>query len=220
MAKIKVWTGLGENLPTVYIHSVAGNGENVWKRCLAQDGAPQFNLVSVYDFDFEGELTPWPAPGVRKSLPIFKGNAEAHLEYLINQVIPEAESMLTSPPSYRIIAGYSLAGLFAFWTAWHTDVFKRIACGSASFWYPGFTDYMKSHPMLSVPDYVYLSLGDNESNTRHPVMSRVGDCTDEVLNYLSDKEIPHFFEVNPGNHFSDPDGRLAKAILKTLLYLH
>ena len=91
MAKIKVWTGLGENLPTVYIHSVAGNGENVWKRCLAQDGAPQFNLVSVYDFDFEGELTPWPAPGVRKSLPMFKGNAEAHLEYLINQVIPEAE---------------------------------------------------------------------------------------------------------------------------------
>ena len=74
--------------------------------------------------------------------------------------------------------------------------------------------------MLSVPDYVYLSLGDNESNTKHPVMSRVGDCTDEVLNYLSDKEIPHFFEVNPGNHFSDPDGRLAKAILKTLLYLH
>lgn len=220
MAKIKVWTGLGENLPTVYIHSVAGNGENVWKRCLAQDGAPQFNLVSVYDFDFEGELTPWPAPGVRKSLPMFKGHAEAHLEYLINQVIPEAESMLTSPPSYRIIAGYSLAGLFAFWTAWHTDVFKRIACGSASFWYPGFTDYMKSHPMLSVPEYIYLSLGDNESNTKHPVMSRVGDCTDKVLNYLSDKGIPHFFEVNPGNHFSDPDGRLAKAILKTLLYRH
>lgn len=47
-------------------------------------------------------------------------------------------------------------------------------------------------------------------------MSRVGDCTAQVLSLLDKLEIPHDFETNPGNHFSDPDGRLAKAI-KTIL---
>ncbi len=216
--KIKVWTGRGTNLPTVYIHSVAGNGENVWKRCFVSGNVPEFNLVSIYDFNFEGEMTPWPAPGVRKGLPMFEGNAESHLKDLIEHIIPEAEEILPSPSRYNVIAGYSLAGLFAFWAAWNTRIFRRIACGSASFWYPGFIDYMKEYKMLASPDVVYISLGDNEANTKHPVMSRVGDCTDEVLKYLEAQAIPYFFEINHGNHFSDPDGRLAKAIIKTLKY--
>ena len=105
-----------------------------------------------------------------------------------------------------------MAGLFAFWSQWNTDVFHRVGCGSASFWYPGFIDFMKTHEILRKPDYVYLSLGDNESNTKHPVMSRVGDCTEQVLSFLDKTGIAHDFEINPGNHFSDPDGRLAKAI--------
>ena len=75
---------------------------------------------------------------------------------------------------------------------------------------------MKTHEILRKPDYVYLSLGDNESNTKHPVMSRVGDCTEQVLALLDEMRIPHDFEINPGNHFSDPDGRLAKAIKSIL----
>lgn len=65
MAKIKVWTGLGENLPTVYIHSVAGNGENVWKRCLVQDGAPQFNLVLTLTMIHPIHLRACATPSIR-----------------------------------------------------------------------------------------------------------------------------------------------------------
>lgn len=218
MAKVKIWPGEGSGLPTVYIHSVAGTGENVWRRCREYDSVLRFNLVSIYDFDFEGDMTPWPAAGVRRGAPEFRGGAVDYLKVLTEDIMPEAEASLPSGSGYNAVAGYSLAGLFALWTAWNTDAFRRIACGSASFWYPGFTEYIIRRAMVSRPEFVYLSLGDNESNTRHPVMSRVGNCTDRVLRYLDGESVPHLFEVNPGNHFSDPDGRLAKAIIKMLRY--
>ena len=87
--KTTIWKGAADrSLPTVYIHSVAGDGHNVWNRC-KEMGCPEFNLVSIHDFDFEGELTPWPAPGVRKGLPMFNGNAEAHLEKLLDEISGE-----------------------------------------------------------------------------------------------------------------------------------
>ena len=70
--------------------------------------------------------------------------------------------------------------------------------------------------MIHRPDFVSLSLGDNESNTKHPVMSRVGICTERILGLLTERDIPHCFEINPGNHFTEPDLRLAKAISRML----
>lgn len=216
MGKIRVWSGGEGELPTVYIHSVAGDGHNVWDAC-GRIGCPDFNLVSIHDFDFEGELTPWQAPGVRKGQPPFKGTAEEHLADLIGRIVPEAEASLPGKPLYRVLAGYSLAGLFAFWSAWRTDCFARLACGSASFWYPGFIDYVASRPMVRRPDFIALSLGDKESGTRHPVMSQVGECTDRILALLDELCVPHCFEINPGNHFTDPDLRLAKVIKRMLV---
>lgn len=215
MEKVSIWCGGEGSLPTVYIHSVAGDGHNVWESC-RRIGCPDFNLVSVHDFDFEGELTPWEAPGVRKGMPRFKGEAVRHLAALTGRIMPEAEASLPGKPAYRALAGYSLAGLFAFWSAWQTDRFARLACGSASFWYPGFIEYAASHPMVSRPDFIALSLGDRESGTRHPVMGRVGECTERILELLDKQEIAYSFEINPGNHFTDPDLRLAKVIKRML----
>ena len=44
--KTTIWKGAADrSLPTVYIHSVAGDGHNVWNRC-REMGCPEFNLVS------------------------------------------------------------------------------------------------------------------------------------------------------------------------------
>lgn len=91
MEKIRIWSGGKTALPTVYIHSVAGDGHQVWEAC-RRIGCPNFNLVSVHDFDFEGELTPWTAPGVRKGQPPFKGNAERYLTELLDRIMPETEA--------------------------------------------------------------------------------------------------------------------------------
>lgn len=115
MEKVRIWCGGEDALPTVYMHSVAGDGHCVWEAC-RRIGCPDFNLVSIYDFDFDGDLTPWPAQGVRKRQPPFKGNAKSHLAEMLDRIMPEAEDLLPAKPLYNALAGYSLAGLFALWS--------------------------------------------------------------------------------------------------------
>ena len=126
--------------------------------------------------------------------------------------MPEVESRLPAPSLYVAQAGYSLAGLFTLWSTWQTDVFKRIACVSASLWYPHLIDYLTDHRPACRPDRIYFSLGDKESRTRHPLMSQVETCTRSVHDLVREMGIPTHFEMNPGNHFTAPDKRMAKAV--------
>ena len=56
------------------------------------------------------------------------------------------------------------------------------------------------------------TLGDKESKTRHPLMSTVDACTREAVGTISSLGIRTTFESNPGNHFTAPALRTAKAI--------
>ena len=67
---------------------------------------------------------------------------------------------------------------------------------------------MKGHPLQT--EAVYLSLGDKEEKTRNPVMRTVGDCVREAHAYLSENGMRTVLEWNPGNHFKEPDLRMAK----------
>ena len=116
------------------------------------------------------------------------------------------------------IAGYSLAGLFALWAAWNSGYFRRVASVSGSLWYPGFTDFIKDNtPRTGLKEgpgleKAYFSLGDRESRTRHPLMSRVDACTAEVVEKVRSYGIETTFEWNPGNHFDHPELRMARAL--------
>lgn len=107
------------------------------------------------------------------------------------------------------IGGYSLAGLFSLWAAYQTDVFSGIAAASPSVWFPGFIEYMKEHEIKS--ETVYLSLGDREEKTRNSVMSQVGNCIRMGYGWLIEHGINCNLEWNQGNHFREPDIRIAKA---------
>lgn len=117
-----------------------------------------------------------------------------------------------------VIAGYSLAGLFALWAAWNSGYFRRVASVSGSLWYPGFTDYIRNDAPKSGCgektglEKAYFSLGDRESRTRHPLMSRVDACTAEVVEKVRSYGIETAFEWNPGNHFDHPELRMARAL--------
>ena len=207
----KIWTDSLMPVPTVYIHSFVGNGEDVWKAA-HEASCPLFNLVSIFDFQGDNDLTPWPAENTWKGQPPFSGGAEKHLEVLIGELMPEVEKQLPSPSTYNVLVGYSLAGLFTLWSALHTQVFRRIGCVSASFWYPDFTDYLRSQLPALMVDAVYFSLGDKESKTKHPLMRQVEERTTEVVDCIKKAQIHTTFEMNPGNHFKDSDLRTAKAI--------
>ena len=57
---------------------------------------------------------------------------------------------------------------------------------------------------------VYLSLGDKESKTRNQYMSKVADRIEEAYELLKSRQVNTIFEWNKGNHFAEPDMRMAK----------
>lgn len=63
-----------------------------------------------------------------------------------------------------------------------------------------------------MPDCVYLSLGDTESKAKNTVLSTVQEKTESLFELYKSKKIQVIFELNKGNHFTEPALRTAKGI--------
>lgn len=200
-----------EGAPVIYLPVVMGNGSEVYDRC-QELNCPPFTLVAIGGLDWNRELSPWACDGTVRDTEPFGGQAAGFLDELLGQIIPEVESSLTRPPTWRGIAGYSLAGLFALWSLWKTDVFGRAASASGSLWFPGFIDYARERTMIAAPDAVYLSLGKKETKTPNRMMRHVLDDTRAMEKLLVERGIPTTLELNPGNHFAQTDLRMARGI--------
>lgn len=172
-----------------------------------QSGKP-FSLAAPLVEDWNRELTPWPAPPVFGKTPFGDGAADT-LRFITGQLLPSlaAEGIHTAG-TRLLLGGYSLAGLFALWAAYQTEVFDGIAAASPSVWFPRWTDYASaSRPLAS---HIYLSLGDKEEKARNPVMAQVGNALRRQHEILTAQGIDCLLEWNPGNHFVDSDRRMAK----------
>ncbi|MBF0896413.1 MAG: hypothetical protein HXK45_05785 [Atopobium sp.] len=128
-------------------------------------------LVNIGVDLWEENFSPWCAPRVFAKGSNFGDGAQKTLDTLINQVIPWAELELTEPPAYRVLVGYSLAGLFSLWAGVSqpgvsqqvargcqpddvpsqpdaprvdapTPTFQRIGAVSGSFWFPDLLNYV------------------------------------------------------------------------------
>ena len=162
-----------------------------------------FALVAFQVNDWNKELTPWPAPPVFGKVP-FGDGAHDTLHFIVEQLLPG----LHAEYSRCLLGGYSLAGLFAFWTAYQTDRFVGIAAASPSVWYPSWMDYVATRKPLA--QEVYLSLGDKEERTKNTVMCQVGTAIRKQHDLLATQGIQTTLEWNPGNHFVDSAKRMAK----------
>ena len=116
------------------------------------------------------------------------------------------------PVAWRGIAGYSLAGLFALWSLWETPAFSRMASVSGSLWFPGLLDWCTGRPLAASPDVAYLSLGKREHKTPNRMMRGVLDATRGFEALLRERGVETTLELNPGNHFCEPDARTARGI--------
>ena len=159
-----------------------------------------FRLIAVKVDNWNTDLSPWKAPAVFGK-DDFGGGAEETLAGILK--------LCSDVSKTYYIGGYSLAGLFALWAAYRTDVFKGVAAASPSMWFPGFADYMNENEIKT--GAVYLSLGDKEEKARNPVMTTVGDRIRETYALLSGHGVKCTLEWNEGNHFKDADVRTAMA---------
>ena len=167
-------------------------------------------LAAISGVDWNRELSPWKAPRAFRSGEDFGGQGPALLDTLTQQIIPLTENHLGYASEFRGIAGYSLAGLFALWAVYQTNLFDRAASISGSLWFDSFLEFMKS----STPKakFVYLSLGDKEKLAKNPRLAAVEDCTRQAAELLGAHNIPVAFEMNHGGHFQDIPARIARGI--------
>ena len=172
---IAVFPCVVPNAPIIYLNTYSNEGQKVYEAAQTA-GCPPFFPATISDLDWNRDMAPWDSPAAFKNGEPFTGGADNYLRLLVEEIIPRAEKDLASPPAWRGIAGYSLAGLFALYAIYRTDVFSRVGC-------------------------MYFSLGDKEAKTRNPVLKTVQENTEEIQTFYQNKGIDTVFQLNPGNHF-------------------
>ena len=186
-------------------HDLEGTDREV--SLIGSSSRPAFALCAFRVANWNTELSPWDAP------PVFGNESFGHgapdtLKWIEDRLLPALISRWSLPDNIPVIlGGYSLAGLFALWSAYETDRFSAAACASPSVWFPGWIEYAENHSVRT--GTVYLSLGDREERTRNPVMARVGECIRRQHQLLQSSICT--LEWNEGNHFREPDMRTARA---------
>ena len=183
---------------------------------LQKENSKDFHFLAIGNLNWERDLSPWHAPALGKEGDDFTGGGEKYLDCILSEILPLAKEKINGVPEFIGIAGYSLAGLFALYALYKTDVFTRVASMSGSLWFPGIKEFCKENAMKILPEKLYLSIGDKESKTRHPILQTMQENTEDLLKHFKSMGIETTYEVNPGNHFQDVNLRCAKGILELL----
>lgn len=183
--------------PVLYVHGSVAMPESFG-----------WTVVSIEGIDWNRELTPWPAKAVFRGQPDFGGGADTYLRELTKAIMPAVEEDIQ--PAARIIAGYSLAGLFSVYASLETELFRAAASVSGSMWYPGFIQYVRQRE--SAPTLAYFSVGDREKLGRNAAFHSIEEATREVGDCLAARGVKTVFELNPGGHFQEHEGRMRKAL--------
>lgn len=197
---VSIFLSTDAESPIIYLHTFSGDGQKVYETAQTT-GCPPFTLVAISDLDWNHDMVPWDSPPAFKGAEPCTGGADDYLRLLTEEIIPTAEREIAGVPRWRGVAGYSLAGLFALYAIYQTDLFSRVGSMSGSLWFPGIKEYIFSHKPKRLPDYMYFSLGDKESKTRNQVLRSVRQNTEDIQAFYQGKGIDTVFQLNSGNHY-------------------
>lgn len=193
----------------------------------------EITLVEILIKDWNKQLSPWEAEGIRPEGDMFLGEGKSTLNYILNTVLPIIKNEIidmksrTSETNKEIpdmesgilendeiyLVGYSLAGLFTLWSLFESDKFAGGVCCSSSLWYPDWKEYVSTR-QLRRSEKIFISLGKKESKTSNLLMAGVEDITNFTYKkLLGDRNCQNAILVmNPGGHFMNPTKRLADGI--------
>lgn len=176
-------------------------------------------IVVITGMDWQNVFSPWQARGVPAGSPDFKGESPEFLNILQQTVIPNIESALGYQANpERTLVGVSMSGLFALWQWILCDTFTNIASLSGSFWYEGFMDWFKTHPVSHKDGAAFFLLGNQEAKSSIREFQPVGVNTATIIDLLKKEGVKVMFQSVPGNHYSNPIPRLDIAF--SALYAH
>ena len=167
-----------------------------------------FVLSAIELEDWVVDLMPWPDGNISRDPEAGKHGRDT-LGYILMDLVPELKGRYGSLPV--ILGGYSLGGLFAIWASMQSGCFKAVAAASPSVWIHDWMPFARRHaPMAGC---VYLSLGDKEDHVKNQAIARVGDNLRAQYGLLREQLGPErcTLVLEDGNHFTDNDGRTARA---------
>lgn len=213
--KVTLYEGLA-GAPLVLYPAVEHEGRDVFEAVRARTGKAAVSLAEITDFSWFEDLSPWEAEPPGRKFPPMPGGGPAFLKRLESEALPQAKAGLSAPPSCAVIAGYSLAGLFAAWAVFNTSAFARCASASGSYWYPGWIDYLHAHKPFAGLKAAAVSIGDRESASRNPVLARVGECARLTAERFRECGVPCGFTVRPGGHFGFETSAAAQAVIAAI----
>jgi len=175
---------------------------------IASNSRVPFVLATIELDDWIVDLMPWPDGIISREEEAGRHGADT-LQYLLLSLIPELKSRYGDKP--LILGGYSLGGLFSLWASMQTDSFRAIAAASPSVWIRDWIPFARKHTPMA--DCVYLSLGEREEHVKNQAIARVGDCLRDQYALLQTRMGPDRCTLvwEEGNHFSDNEGRTARA---------
>lgn len=208
---VELFPSQREEAPLVLLHTVHGEGAKVYA-AVSRLTTADFSFAAIDGLNWDEEMSPWPIPPIAKGDTPCTGGADVYLAKLTEIILPDVLACLPSKPVYIALTGYSLAGLFALYAMYRTDLFGRIVSASGSLWYPDFLSFAQGQQLKRVPDCIYFSLGDKEARTRNKVLQPVEGNTRRLKEYYQKRGISTILEMNPGNHFTDGIGRMARGI--------
>ncbi len=208
---VQVFPAHQETSPLVILHTVENEGETVYQS-VKKFTDIDFSLASIGHLKWYDEMSPWTIEPLFQGDTPCSGGADAYLRKLTGHILPMILNQLPGSPTYIALAGYSLAGLFAVYAMYRTDLFARIASASGSFWYPDFLSYAQREEIIRKPECIYFSLGNREAKTRNKVLQTVEKNTYTLVKGYREKDIEVTMEMNDGNHFQNSNERMAKGI--------
>lgn len=208
--RVTVYPCAAADRPVIYLNTFSNEGARVYE-ILTEEERAALTLVTIGALDWDHDMSPWAIPPISPNDTPCTGGAEAYLAFLINEIVPRAEKSLPGV-SWRGIAGYSLAGLFAVWSLYKTDLFTRAGSMSGSLWFPDFKEFAFSHEMKIRPEKIYFSLGDKEHKTRNQFLKTVRQNTGEIEAFYRENGVETVFRLNEGNHYQNAAERTAAGI--------
>ncbi len=181
--------------------------ESEVRQIAALSKAP-FVLSAIELEDWVVDLMPWPDGNISRDPEAGKHGRDT-LGYILMDLVPELKGRYGSLPV--ILGGYSLGGLFAIWASMQSGCFKAVAAASPSVWIHDWIPFARRHAPMA--DCVYLSLGDKEEHVKNQAIARVGDNLRAQYGLLREQLGPERCTLvrEDGNHFTDNDGRTARA---------
>ena len=180
--------------------------ERSWLDSMAEKHSA--NMVVISGLDWESDLTPWKAPGLKGGE--FAGKAQSFLDILTADLMVNVESSLRINRVQRFFCGVSLSGLFGIWASCKKDIFEGVASVSGSLWYDGFAEWISVN--RPYPEKFYLSIGEKEKEAKNPRLASIDEVTKHFYGLLNTVGKDVCFEYNEGNHFGPLIDRIEKAI--------